>query len=462
VSPPPAAPVAFGYRATRRVAALLLRMEYRRVETFGAERVPLSGPLLLVPNHHNSLVDSMAILATSPRPAGPMAKAPLWKSRLLRPFLDAVEAIPIYRPQDAEENEGRGARANLETFAECIRRLRAGRSLVLFPEGVSRPSARLLPLRTGAARIALDSGVAVAVVPVGLQYEPPASRRGTLLVRFGEPFVVDGRESPESRRGRVVEATRRMERSMRALLVEADSLEDAELLRVGAAVLSQETSADDEALERRHALLRRLAEGFEALRRVDPAERAALRAEASSFARELTLLGIPLELLDARYGAARVLRFVARTLAVVVLGLPMALVASVATAPARWFGDLVALRGGEVTEDVLPFARILGRAFFLVVETVLVAVLLGVFVSPLVGAAVLAVLPALYAVHVVWTDWRADVARRGRAFFLLAGGRLRTRLRARRRTLAARIERAGATVLSGSGDPSGPASPPPA
>ena len=428
-------------------------MEYRRVETSGAERVPVSGPVLLVPNHHNSLVDSMAVLVTSPRPAGPMSKAPLWKNRVLRPFLDAVEAIPVYRPQDAAENEGRGARANLETFAECIRRLQAGRTIVLFPEGVSRPSPKLLPLRTGAARIALDADVPVTVVPVGIHHEAPTERRGTLLVRFGEPFVVDGREAHGSRRGQVTAATRRMEAGIRALLAEADSLEDVELLRVGAAVVEQEHGAADDTLERHSVLVKRLATGFEALRTVDPVEREGVRADAAAFARRLALLHIPLDLLDARYGAWRVARFVGGTLLRLVIGAPLALVAAVATAPARWLGDVVALRSGTVTEDVLPFARILGRTFFLVLKTLLVAALLAIFVAPLWGLAALLLLPALYVVHVVWRDWRIDVSRRVRAFLLLAGGKLSGELRAERHALAARIEKAAALVERGEPGP---------
>lgn len=442
----------FGYRMTRHVARLLLRMEYRRFEVSGAEHVPATGAVLLVANHHNSLVDSMAILAASPRIAGPMAKAPLWKNRILRPFLDAVEALPVFRPQDAAENAGKGARANLETFAECIRRLKAGRSLVLFPEGMSRPSPKLLPLRTGAARIALDAEVPVFVVPIGLLHEPPAKRRGTLLVRFGPPFVLDGREAGDSRRSTVSIATRRMEVAIRALLAEADSLEDVELLHVGAAVISQTHGTDDRSLADHHALVRRLATGFEELRRSAPAEREALRADAAAYARHLALLDLPIELLEARYGFARVARFVGGTVFRLVIGSPIALLAGLVTAPARVVGDVVALRGGEATEDVLPFARILGRTFFLFVEAILAAIMLAIFVGPLAAAAALVGIPLLYAVHVVSRDWRTDVAGRVRAFFLLAGGRLRRELRAERAALAARIEKAGASLPGGTGD----------
>ena len=125
---------------------------------------------------------------------------------------------------------------------------------------------------------------------------------------------------------------------------------------------------------------------------------------------------------------------------------------SVVTAPALAVGTIVALRGGEATEDVLPFARILGRTFFLAVEAILAAILLASFVSPWAGLGALILIPALYAVHVAFRDWRADVSRRVRAFLLLAGGRLRTELRAERHALAVRIEAAGASLPSVAAD----------
>ena len=434
------------YRAVRAFARLLLRSEYRRVEVVGAERVPAQGAVLLVANHHASLVDSLAILVGSPRVAGPMAKAPLWRMRVLAPFLDAVGAVPVYRPQDAAENEGRGARANLETFAECIRRLRDGRAVALFPEGMSRPSPRLLPLRTGAARIALDAEVPVAVVPIGIAIEPPRSTRGTLLVRFGAPLLVDGRTEPAPRRAAITSVTRRTEEAIRALLAEATSLEDVELLRVGAAVVAAEHGVPAASLEARHALVQRLAAGFDALGRADPAERDALRADAAAFARRLDLVGVPLELVDARFSTARVARFVGSTLARAAIVGPLALAAAVVTAPPRVAADLVALRAGHGAEDVVSFGRMLSRTVFLAAWALLLAVVLAVAVAPWAGLAALAAVPASFALHVAWRDARVRTLQRVRSFFLLAGGRLRDDLRAERRALADRIERARARV----------------
>ena len=143
------------FRFVRFLARMLLRSQYRRIEVEGAEHVPTDGSVLFVANHFGSLVDSMALLHATPRPAAFLAKAPLWNSWLLKPFLEAVGAVPVFRPQDAEENEGQGVRANLKTLKACREKLEAGASLAIFPEGVSQPQPRLMPIRTGAARIAL-------------------------------------------------------------------------------------------------------------------------------------------------------------------------------------------------------------------------------------------------------------------------------------------------------------------
>ena len=55
------------YRALRSVARIALRWFYRDIEVVGAERVPAAGPVLLVGNHQNALVDALVIGTALPR-----------------------------------------------------------------------------------------------------------------------------------------------------------------------------------------------------------------------------------------------------------------------------------------------------------------------------------------------------------------------------------------------------------
>ena len=83
-----------------RLARLLVHVFFRRIETLGAERVPAEGPLLVVANHHNSLVDPALVLARLPRAPSFLAKSTLWRMPGLRILLDGAGSIPIYRRQD--------------------------------------------------------------------------------------------------------------------------------------------------------------------------------------------------------------------------------------------------------------------------------------------------------------------------------------------------------------------------
>ena len=75
--------------------------------------------------------------------------------------------------------------------------------MAIFPEGISHDEASLQPLRTGAARIALeaaDDGTEdVVTLAVGLVYDAKARFRSRALVRVGQPIPVAGGPTPTRR-----------------------------------------------------------------------------------------------------------------------------------------------------------------------------------------------------------------------------------------------------------------------
>ena len=75
-----------------RLARTLVRVFFRSIELVGADRVPRSGPLLVVANHHNSLVDPALVLAELEERGGEAA-VPLLARVLKRPVWDAVHRL---------------------------------------------------------------------------------------------------------------------------------------------------------------------------------------------------------------------------------------------------------------------------------------------------------------------------------------------------------------------------------
>lgn len=438
------------YAFTRWLARRLLASQYRRLEVEGAERIPREGPAILVANHFNSLVDPLALLAAVPRETAPLAKAPLFQVKVLKPWLERVGAVPVYREQDVEENQGRGVRANMATLDACRQRLGEGRALVLFPEGVSQPQPRLLPLRTGVARIALDAGRPVTIVPIALVFEGPGERRGTALVQVGEPFVADGTAlARDQRRSAISALTRRIETALHELLAEADSQADLAALRMLALAFEQERGQPPahtlaEAHRRTQVLARELAR----LSATAPRSVEALRVAADAFQRALLLSGVELRHLERAYSGAGVLRYALTTLVPALLLFPLAFGARLLTGPGRWLGDTVVLRQSGAHEDVRVFARTGGWALGTLVVGIAAGLLVGFLVSPWAGLAVPPALFLLLAAHVLLTDLWSVARERVRAFTVLVGrSKVRSDLRAQRRALVAQAEAAarGAT-----------------
>ncbi|MBK8725889.1 MAG: 1-acyl-sn-glycerol-3-phosphate acyltransferase [Holophagaceae bacterium] len=172
------------------------------------------GPVLLVLNHPNGLLDPLvpsALLHPAPRF---MAKATLWNLLPLRPLLAFFASIPVRRAAD-EGAKGADPARNQEAFDAVFAALGAGDRVGLFPEGISHGHAALAPLKTGAARLALGAPVPVALVPAGLVYGDKEVWRHSVLLRLGAPIPFDDLRSA----GPAPEAVRELTARIRAALL---------------------------------------------------------------------------------------------------------------------------------------------------------------------------------------------------------------------------------------------------
>ena len=124
-------------------------------------------------------------------------------------------------------------RRNVEAFERYAALLREGRVTAIFPEGLTQDDPHLAPVKTGAARIAVqaedaaDFTLQLAVVPVGLQFEPRRRFRADAFVRFGEPFTISdlAPQHAEAPRRAVQELTDRIGAALKSVAYHVESTE---------------------------------------------------------------------------------------------------------------------------------------------------------------------------------------------------------------------------------------------
>jgi glycerol-3-phosphate O-acyltransferase / dihydroxyacetone phosphate acyltransferase len=199
---------------------IAFRFYFRRVHVRDRQLVPEGGPVLLVANHPNSLVDPALLIHILDRPVHFGARHGLFDTPLA-PVLRALGVIRLVRARD----EPGAMRQNMAAIDTYVRLLGEGRATAIFPEGVSQDFPHLAPVKNGAARIALqaeasqDFRLGLRILPVGLQFQPRRRFRGEAFVRFGEPFSVRDLGSLYSSRPReaIRDLTARIGEAMQAL-----------------------------------------------------------------------------------------------------------------------------------------------------------------------------------------------------------------------------------------------------
>ncbi len=234
----------WAYRAMPLLSEVLTR-SYYRVSVAGA-RLPATGPVLIVANHNNSLVDPALVAATAGRKVRFLAKAPLFTHPLIGWLIRGVGSVPVYRQQDDPSLVAQ----NLDSFRDVHRVLAQGDVVGIFPEGISHSASRLAPLKTGAARIAIGAaqqlGQSFPIIAVGLVFRDRDAFRSEAHVIIGETFDWSDLPLDTAHRGAVRVLTDRIEQAMRRVSVNLEAWEDEPLVRTAEGVWRAEFGADED------------------------------------------------------------------------------------------------------------------------------------------------------------------------------------------------------------------------
>ena len=207
---------------------------YRKVIVLGLDNIHPDDHVIFAPNHQNALMDALAVLFTHKGQPVFLARADIFKKKIIASILYFLKILPVYRLRDGFAS----LKGNDEIFNKTIDVLKNKNGLVILPEGDHAGFRRLRQLKKGICRVAFQADEAtnfklkIKIIPVGLEFTNYSSYREVLTVVYGKPIEVadyydEYRESPE----RALNSLRnRLSSEMKKVMIHIDSEQDYEAI----------------------------------------------------------------------------------------------------------------------------------------------------------------------------------------------------------------------------------------
>ncbi|MCF8061501.1 MAG: 1-acyl-sn-glycerol-3-phosphate acyltransferase [Deltaproteobacteria bacterium] len=168
-------------------AGIIVRVCGVRVDVLGRENIDAAKPRIYLTNHQ-SFFDIFVLLARLPVEFKFVLKQELMRIPVLGFTMRRARYIAIDR-----ENP----RKAVQSMNEAAERIKAGVSVVVFPEGTRSEDGRLQSFKRGGFLLALKSGC--ELVPVTIQGSSRVAPKGSLRIRpggitmtIGEAFPLEG------------------------------------------------------------------------------------------------------------------------------------------------------------------------------------------------------------------------------------------------------------------------------
>jgi glycerol-3-phosphate O-acyltransferase / dihydroxyacetone phosphate acyltransferase len=248
------------YRLLQGIMWVTLHLYFRRITFKNLERLKSNGPLLVISNHPNTVMDPLVALYRMPAICHLLANYSLFKNPISGFLLSNLFCIPIQRYADVPEGQ---PLQNDEAFKKCDEHLLSGGCLYIAVEGTSWPERVIREFKTGMARIAFnaemktDFKLDLRVLPIGITYSDGLKFRSDVRVEIGELISADEWQAAYTREPRKViqDFTTHVENKMRDIVIDCRDAEEDKFLKKLETVLDNEKALDTEGAYQRSKTL---------------------------------------------------------------------------------------------------------------------------------------------------------------------------------------------------------------
>lgn len=207
----------FGYALSKFLVNFGVRSYFGHVTIHGRENLPQGESYILAPNHQNAFLDALSILYLNRcRPTVFLARADIFSNPTAARILNFLKIMPVYRSRDGRKKV---LEQNDETMEQSISVVVDRVPFCMMAEGTHNDCHRLLPLKKGLFRIALEAQNRIGeerpvyIVPVGIDYEDYRRSGRGVVMNVGKPismldFLPKYRKSQAVAVNKVLERTR--------------------------------------------------------------------------------------------------------------------------------------------------------------------------------------------------------------------------------------------------------------
>ena len=439
------------YHFIRCVIKFAMSIFFQKIELQNGENVPAHGPVIFVANHPNSIMDALVMGLVTKRKVNYIGHSGLFSNKLKSWFLRSCGVIPIYRREDAPGQMDQ----NVFAFQACYEVLESGETIGIFPEGTSDMFRKVKKVKTGAARIALETEkrnnyqLGLKVIPIGLYFFSRSRFRSKVLMNVGEPvklesyFEVNKEDNPEA----VQRLTEEIQQSLEALTVNIrheeldDFVKDIEVLygnelktdSPDLQEVSEETVAD-------FLVTQKIADCVEYYYEHDLERVRNFQAEISAYKRKLKRLRLRDNMIKEKTTFSQMVKNSAVTFVRSLIGLPLALYGTVNNVIPYVLAENLAKKFVDERTKILSALLIGGGIAFILFYSVQVFAV-WFYLGKLWGAVYLISLPISgFFALAYFKQIRQEQERISLSFFLFTNRQLFNRMRRERKRLILKMD----------------------
>lgn len=357
------------YRLLKFIIGVGIRLYYKEIRVKNLELLPQKGPLIIISNHPNTLMDAWVIGMICKQPIYYMAKATLFNSKFKLKLLKSLNMVPINR-----QGEGRvNGVSNEDSFGECYKILNEGKTLVIFPEGTSYKERVLRNLKSGTARIALETEfrkkgkLGLKVVAVGLNYSQSEKFRSNILIDIDQPQPVTEflEEYAINARNASQKLTTQFRSRLEKVLVTNETNEEESLVEKIYAILhSKYIPSAEKGVQREVTQLKDIKNRLDEMNILEPWMVAEIGLKIRSIQWKLDKLKIKADFLDRKFRSRMFYRQLLTSSFFIIVALPLFIVGLIHNLFQYLFTDWIIPKLTKDIEYYAPFAIFIGLILY--------------------------------------------------------------------------------------------------